>query len=402
MRVETTAGLSPYSNEVLISTPAPAAISPPSGLRLVSANQIEATLAWANNAPGAMAIRLEVKNPGASGFVDLGPYPLTGTKVPGLSAQQTYTFRARAETAEGYSAYSNELMVTTPPKINVFLLHGIRQDWPAMASLSQTLTGSLTSGRFNIISNFSFFECSTDNCAGSCTISQGAIKLGQLVKGIPNGQIAFVGYSMGGLLARDLVANNWGGALTGRTVPALITLGTPNLGYPYASQLDYLAACDPIAAQMKGDFREVPNTVTLSPYLFGLHQTWAGRGFPGISSTWLAAAGQSCAENSRSSSPLSTPSGCSDTLPFNDRVVCSQSATYGVQTPVGTSPSTVWTDPERRYVHTEADHYKIFIGYATNLFCDFDKNPILDFPLHSPPPGGLLATRIVEVLNALP
>ena len=399
MRVETTTGLSGYSNEVQVATPAAVTIPAPTGLRLVSANQVEATLAWVNNAPGATGMRLEVKNPGAAGFIDLGASPLTGRTVAGLAAQQTYTFRVRTQASDSFSAYSNELAVTTPPKINVFLLHGIRQDWTDLTTLSGRLAGVLSVGRFNIISTFSFAECSTDSCASSCTINQGARKLGELVKGLPSGQVAFVGYSMGGLLARDLIANNWGGALSGKSVPALITLGTPNLGYPYASGLDWLAACDPIAAQMKGDFREVPNTVTLSPYLFGLHQTWAGRGFPGNSATWLAAAGQSCSESTRSSS---TPSGCPDALPFNDRVVCSQSATYHVTTPSGTAPSSTWTDPERRYVHTGAAEWYPVIGYATNLFCDFDKNLTLDLPLHSPPLGGLLLTRIAEVLNALP
>lgn len=391
MRVETTSGLSPYSNEVLISTPAQAAIAPPSGLRLVSANQVEATLAWVNNAPGANAVRLEVKNPGTTGFIDLGASSLTGTKVTGLAAQQTYTFRARAQTAEGYSTYSSELVVTTPPRINVFLLHGIRQDWTDMTELRTSLSQVLSSGRFDLSGTFSFAECSMSGCSTSCSISLGGQRLGQLVAGTPTGQVVFVGYSMGGLIARDLIANNWNGAMTGKHVAALVTLGTPNLGYPYASFLDRLAVCDPIAQQMEGDFRAEPNKVILSQYLLGLYSTWRGRGFPGTSSTWLAAAGQACADPWRS---FTTPSGCSDAWPRNDRVVCSQSATYGVDSPVGTTPTT-WTDPESRYVHT-------LQGWFGNVFCDFGSDPIRDLSLGNPPPGGLLVTRIAEVLNALP
>lgn len=400
VRVQTSAGFSGYSNEVQITTPSAVSMAPPTGLRVVSFNQVEATLAWTNNAPEATAMRVEIKEPGSAGFVDIGEaQSLTGMRVTGrMQAQQEYFFRVRAQGSGGYSAHSDEIRVFTPPKINVFLLHGIRQDWTAMNSLRFALEASLARNRFFVNNVFSFHECSNSGCEPNCSISRGAQKLGQLVAGSPPGQIVFVGYSMGGLLARDLIANNWGGALSGRTVVALVTLGTPNLGYPYSSGLDWFAVCDPIAQQMKGDFRAVPNTVILSTYLLGLHQSWAGKGFPGVASTWLAAAGRSCPDPVRS---LSTPSGCSDAQPHNDRVVCSQSATYAVNTPSGTAPTSIWTDPERRYVHTQADSYSILWGYSTNLFCDRESSH-LDLPLHTPPAGGLLVTRIAEVLNALP
>ncbi|WP_321476054.1 fibronectin type III domain-containing protein [uncultured Paludibaculum sp.] len=391
MRVETAAGLSGYSNEATVTMPTGSSISPPTGLKLVSANQVAATLSWASTAASATETRVEMRKSGTGSFVDIGPAGLSGTRVTGLEADQSYAFRVRTKSSQGYSDYSNELSVTTPPKITVWLIHGIGQDSSNMQSLHDTLQFTLTNGRFDVNTSFSFDECQESNCVPSCSISQGAQKLSSLIKASRVGQIALVGYSMGGLIARDLIVNNWGSALSGRDVAALVTLGTPNLGYPYDSLLDRAVACNPLAAEMSGDFRAEPGKVVLSPYLLTLTQKWAANGFPGTSSQWLAAAGQACSDPSRS---FITPAGCSDSQPYNDRVVCSQSATYGVATPNGTTPNT-WTDPERRYVHTRQ-------GYWGNLFCDLGSDPIRDIPLHSPPAGGLLATRIAEVLNALP
>ncbi len=401
MRVETSSGLSAYSNEVQVSTTAVTAIPAPTGLRLVSANQVEATLAWANNAPSATGIRVEIRSPGTTGFVDIGlATAFSSSPIMGLEAQQAYTFRVRAQSPDGYSAYSNELGVTTPPKITVFLLHGINQDSSGMAALEGTLNGALAKGRFTMNRAFSFAECSKE-CKPGCSISMGAQKLAAQVKASPPGVIVFVGYSMGGLIARDLIANNWEGALNGRTVAALVTLGSPHLGYPYASMADpFFGPCGALSEQMSGDFRAQPGSIMLSNYLSALTQTWATRGFPGNNSQWLAAAGQSCGDPVRS---LTTPKGCSDSQPRNDRVVCSQSATYWVATPPATAPTALWSDPERRYVHTQAGSYSLlFGGYATNLFCDYSGDPIFDLPLNSPPGGGLLVTRIKEVLDALP
>lgn len=396
MRVETSLGLSGYSNEVQIATPAPTVIPAPTGLRLVSANQIEATLAWVNNAPAATGIRLEIKNPGATGFVDIGPGSLAGTKVTGLAAQQTYSFRVRVQTADGYSAYSNELGVTTPPKINVFMLHGIGQDNTGVGELALRLEGQLGNGRFNWNNQFNFSICSI-SCQAGCTISVGAQGLGQLVRANPVGDIVFIGYSMGGLIARDLIANNWSGSLTGRRVSALITLGSPHLGYPYDKDWDKGYVCDALAKDMDGDFRDPSGSIILSQYLYNLTQSWAGRGYPGTTSVWLAAAGQSCSDKTR---PWfwNNNKGCADNAPYSDGVVCSQSATYRVTTLSSAYPTSTWTDPERRYVHTNAGG--AWGGLA--VLCGNSGDSLLSPPLNNPPANGLLFNRIAEVLSALP
>ena len=301
VRVQTAAGLSGYSNEAQVATPAAVTIAAPSNLRVVAHNQVEATLGWTNNAPGATAVRVEMKAPGSSTFTDIGAASsLTGMRVTGrMQAQQHYNFRVRAQTPEGFSAYSNEVVLTTPPKITVFLLHGIRQDSTDMAGIKSALSHALNSDRFVLNDAFSFDECSKWNCSSSCTLSQGGQKLGEVIRVSPQGDIVFLGYSMGGLIARDLIAHNWGNSLTGRRVSALITLGSPHLGYPYDAGLDGLpfTVCGPIARQMEGDFRRVPGSIHLSPYLMSLHGRWANSSFPGAGSHWLAAAGRACSDD---------------------------------------------------------------------------------------------------------
>jgi pimeloyl-ACP methyl ester carboxylesterase len=396
VRVQTAAGLSGYSNEAQVATPAAVTIAAPSNLRVVAHNQVEATLGWTNNAPGATAVRVEMKAPGSSTFTDIGAASsLTGMRVTGrMQAQQQYTFRVRAHTPDGFSAYSNEVLLTTPPKITVFLLHGIRQDSTSMRNLQQSLEPVLTGGRFQLSIDFSFDECSRFGCTQTCSLSQGGRKLGQVVRTNSTGDIVFLGYSMGGLIARDLIAQNWENSLSGRRVSALLTLGSPHLGYPYASFLDQFAVCDPIAREMAGDFRSIPGFIDLSPYLLSLHSRWSTTGFPGVGSQWLAAAGRACNDPVRS---LTTPAGCSDGSPRNDTVVCSDSATYSVVTSPATKPTTLWTDPEQRYIHADP-----FVLGLSRLFCDHSGDGTFELPLNNPPPRGLLIARLAEVLNALP
>jgi uncharacterized protein (TIGR03437 family) len=69
-RVETAAGLSPYSNEITVTTlqALPAA---PTNLQATPFSSTQINLAWANNAPDATAIRVEYLPPGSTAFLDI-------------------------------------------------------------------------------------------------------------------------------------------------------------------------------------------------------------------------------------------------------------------------------------------------------------------------------------------
>ena len=106
----------------------------------------------------------------------------------------------------------------------VYLLHGIGQGHAAMFGLWQNLAGvraafsALDTSKFLVDSSFDYSECTTapSNCGSSCTISAGAQKLAKMLAASPfNGtspgwDVVLVGYSIGGLIARDLLVNGIG------------------------------------------------------------------------------------------------------------------------------------------------------------------------------------------------
>src|ERR1017187_1054414 len=107
MRVQTGAGFSPYSNEVTATTlqALPAA---PTNLAAAAISSSQVNLTWTNNAPDAVAIRVEVQAAGSSTFTDIGATStLTSTGITNLQTNTAYSFRVRAQNAAGYSAYSN-------------------------------------------------------------------------------------------------------------------------------------------------------------------------------------------------------------------------------------------------------------------------------------------------------
>jgi pimeloyl-ACP methyl ester carboxylesterase len=397
MRVQTGAGFSPYSNEVVVTTFPNA----PTNLQAAAISSSQINLTWMNNAPDAIAVRVESQPAGSAGFTDIGAAAsLTSTGVTNLRPNTAYSFRVRAQSAVGFSAYSNVAAATTPPiPTTVFLIHGIGQGSVDMQGLLGSLTGS--SGidliRFRVDAGFDFSECANaDFCNDStCSISAGAQKLAQyIVNTNPPGNIILIGFSMGGLIARDLMANGRL-VLNGRKISALITLGTPNLGYPYTSA-DILAFCTPLVQEMNGNWRsqQSTSTVVVSPYLLSLTNQWPSTSYPGSTATWLAASGRSCSNAVRAIDPTT---GCRDKNPYSDGVVCDDSATYFVSTPTGTAPNQYWQDPGQIYVHS---NYGWGIG-TSFVLCGNSGNPALNPPLSNPPSFGPLFAAIKGLINGL-
>src|ERR1019366_9121754 len=256
MRVQTGAGFSPYSNEVTVTTlqALPAA---PTNLQATAFSSSQVNLTWTNNAPDATAIRVESQVAGAATFTDMGAAAtLTSTGVTNLQPNTTYSFRVRAQSAVGYSPYSNVATATTQPlPVTVVLVHGILQSGGALEPLARTLRPLLTPGRFTVLADFDWGRCANPTglfCDADCTIEEAATELrNYLNTKVPPGDVIILGYSMGGLIARQVLLTTQ----FSRNRPlALITLGTPNLGYPY-SPLDALAICSSLGTEMKGDFR---------------------------------------------------------------------------------------------------------------------------------------------------
>jgi pimeloyl-ACP methyl ester carboxylesterase len=119
-----------------------------------------------------------------------------------------------------------------------------------MQPLYGSLVGSqgLDLRRFRVDAGFDFSECAAEYACTvtnpistlgqlPCTVANGGRKLAYyILSQSPPGDIILVGYSMGGLVARNLMENgrsaSYGGVLNSHNLAGLVTLGTPNWGYP--------------------------------------------------------------------------------------------------------------------------------------------------------------------------
>jgi triacylglycerol esterase/lipase EstA (alpha/beta hydrolase family) len=258
-----------------------------------------------------------------------------------------------------------------------------------MQSLKQTLGSHLDPKRYVVDATFSYLCASSPSCPATCTISNGALQLAsQILNGTnAGGKVILVGYSMGGLIARDMIVNNYGGVMTSRTITALLTLGTPNLGYPYGS-LDtsiigtlFTGTCPVLSQQMASDFRMQQSTkaVVLSPYLSGLTNQWSSVGSSG-SIYWLAVSGGYC-KNPIRTLDLTGTLGCPQYNAISDGVVCDQSARYVLDGP--NTPTQTWYGDA--YAHAQE---VIMCGF-------FDSAPLL----YNPMAGDSLSQELIAVIN---
>ena len=236
--------------------------------------------------------------------------------------------------------------VSSPQAVTVFLVHGINQGssdildfknnlQQAVASLQAA--GQLRGIAFTFDASFDYGYCAANpTCDSSCSIENGAGLLAKTILGKPGSNIVIIGYSIGGLIARYMIANNLQGVAVQRKINALITLGTPNLGYP-GSPLDMQlgpfanAACLFEMNEMTSDFLSVPRPqVLLSSFLSGLESTWstvASVAPPTKPHFWLVGSGFLCSQAIRTGDATNTY-GCPDYNKVSDGVVCDQSSQY--------------------------------------------------------------------------
>lgn len=246
-------------------------------------------------------------------------------------------------------------------------------------------------------------SCSAVNCKPPQNGPQTVVNLGamQLTSHIlvqqPPGNIILVGYSLGGLIARDLIANNYLQVIGPmHQVAGLITLGAPNLGYPWSSA-DEIVFCKQLVDDMSGSWLPQQTKPALSPYLSTLNTQWQSAPFyPGY---WLAAAGESCSNPTRNTSaqPGCLPSISSDpNSPLSDGIVCRDSAAnYSPSVTLGPAPTSLFEDPQHVYVHSTA-----LSGWGTALVLCGNNSTSNPTPLVAPPPNGLLFPQIEAVINA--
>jgi pimeloyl-ACP methyl ester carboxylesterase len=353
------------------------------------------------------AARFEIqRRAGVGEFATVGTVPSTQATYTdtGLVGNTIYTWRVRSDNQGFFSPWSNEVTLTLPAQVTtVFLVHGLFQGKDDMRPLATSLAGALDAARYRINAEFDYSRCTSPGVFGSCSgcsITQAAQNLANtILDSRAEGDIVLIGYSLGGLIARDLIANNWSNVFgTRRRVAALITLAGPNGGYPYAS-IDDLAGCQNLLRQMDGNWRTTNgypafNTGDTTRFLPGLIGTWPVARFPGANAIWLAAGGQHCDNAVRR---LSGSSGCPDTSPRSDGVVCKVSALNEIPgLPRAELPNRTWDDPERVYAHTTGFSGDIF---SAGILCG---NSGARLPMGNPPSTGLLFRAMRDAIVQAP
>jgi pimeloyl-ACP methyl ester carboxylesterase len=310
----------------------------------------------------------------------------------------------------------------SPNYTTVFLLHGIGQSNADMQQFASSLTSNPSGltvdlSRFVIDAGFNFSECTQntsctvvyDAVTGqpttkSCSLDNGAQKLAQYINNsYAPGPIVLVGYSLGGLLARDLLASGYVNN-TVHPIQGLITLGSPHWGYPY-NWRDESFFCAPLLKDMAGSWNALENTPNypITSFLPQLTANWTASSY---GQYWLAAAGTYCSQPYRQYNPPPSPgqsaaympyTGCPSTDPVNsssDGVVCMDSATYSSFIPlypVFSGPPTSVV-PDSTYAHTTA---ALGLGSAF-LFCPVSPNARV---LYNPVPGTSLFQSLVQGIN---
>ena len=279
-------------------------------------------------------------------------------------------------------------------KLTVFLVHPNPEN---VSLLREGLWGrdsEIDRQRFDVApwDFYNYFECRPSQilCSPNCSIEAGAWRLANAInQSKPQGDIVIVGYSMGGLVARDMLRNNYSGVVTRRRVAALVTIATPNGGYPYISA-DALFGCGKVQREMNGNWRsrQRENIVVLSDYLLRLNSRWGNSSFTGNPQRWLVISGTSCNNPRRNLNPTT---GCPDRNVFSDGVVCDVSARLNL--PMN-RPTHSWSSPN--YTHARN-------GFWANLGQSFilcgPGQQLL--PFDNPPAGSVLVETVVNYLNDL-
>src|ERR1017187_647174 len=130
MRVETSSGISAYSNEIMTTTLA-LPLPPAPTLQGTATSSSQVHLSWNTTATNILVFSVERRTT-TGGYLQISQPIATSTSFDdsSLTGSTTYLYRMRVQTGAGFSSYSNEVTVTTLQLAipqTVFLVHGLDQ-----------------------------------------------------------------------------------------------------------------------------------------------------------------------------------------------------------------------------------------------------------------------------------
>src|SRR4029078_4324950 len=115
LRAYNSAGVSPATDPISVTTQAPPVPAAPSNLSASSAFAGQIDLVWQDNASEETLFKFERKAAALGNWVEIGTVDanVTAFTSKGLAPNTTYFFRVRASNSGGNSDYSNEASATT-------------------------------------------------------------------------------------------------------------------------------------------------------------------------------------------------------------------------------------------------------------------------------------------------
>jgi fibronectin type 3 domain-containing protein len=340
---------------------------------LVTASRID--LQW-DNAFAYDGLHLYKQGPTDPAPVKSADLPGTATsyELGSLLTSTTYTLSLQADISGVLSPFVN-LVVTTGTKITIFFVHGASQRGGSLDGLALALKSAIDPGGllYNFDSGFDWSRCADslrapyppvpfgedgpvgpnnppfpgapNRCPNNCNVSDVAFDLARYIAlQNPPGDVFIVAYSLGGLVARDMIEGQQGAGIgQGRKLLGLVTLATPNNGFPYEYPWDNWGICDGLGKEIASDLRASPPYYPYSPYIPSINHNWVasplgGAGYQAF--PWMVAAGTFCQSPIRF--PDSTQNGC-PAGSTNDGAICTDSALFnGISGPYN-MPTTYFT-----------------------------------------------------------
>jgi hypothetical protein len=395
-------------------------------------------LQWNNAYSGYTALHLYQNGPNDSVRFKITDLPGTATSYEFVAPpSSTFSFSVQAEVSGILSAFSNDVVATTSAKITIFFVHGLNQAGGDLDGMAAAVRTSIDpdGNTYNFDSGFDWSRCTQslrapfppvplgedlpvgpnnppipgapNRCPDKCNVSNGAFDLAAYIaRQNPPGDVFIIAYSLGGNVSRDMIEGQIGSGIgqPGRKLLGLMTLATPNNGFPYEYPWDNWGICNGLGREIASDIRNSPADYPYSPYIPSINNNWLASPLGGAgyqSFPWLVAAGTFCKSPIRF--PDSTQNGC-PAGSSNDGIVCTDSVLLN-NVPGGNFNRPTTTFSSDAYSHTANNDFEAqLLGYLNggnkSAFYGGSCDMRQFISIFNPPVGSTLIQQLANFIQA--